>query len=284
MTAVRKRGAKDSINGVLDRMLKATMADPPPDRRLQLIEAKRPGRPSRPLRSRKRPPLSPGRAVALQKREENADHRGLRRHARRSRPARKKEGYRGVEVIYSKQGETADEVMMETIRKRQAGLLVVTFDRAIIDEAKKHAVPFITPARLEAAMAGGGPDDEDKGRTGEKGQPPQGAEGDKEGKAGDEKNIRGAAGVFSRHPSKIPPAAKRNLCITPCYLRISSRGVEIRIRNSRITAAATRSKSLPFHFCFLTSKCPHPAPVIHNIARLLYLPWNIPCSVCPYAS
>jgi predicted RNA-binding protein with PIN domain len=86
-------------------------------------------------------------------------------------PGRKKEGYRGVEVIYSKQGETADEVMMETIRERRAGLVVVTFDRAIIDEAKKHGVPFITPARLEAALSGGGPDEEDRGRTEKKGNP-----------------------------------------------------------------------------------------------------------------
>ena len=38
-----------------------------------------------------------------------------------SSPGRKKETYKGVEVVYSKQGETADEVMMETIRARQAG-------------------------------------------------------------------------------------------------------------------------------------------------------------------
>ncbi len=84
---------------------------------------------------------------------------------------RKKEGYRGVEVIYSKQGETADDVIIESIRAHQAGLVVVTFDRAIIDEAKKHAVPFITPARLEAALSGGGGDDEDNARTEKKGNP-----------------------------------------------------------------------------------------------------------------
>ena len=84
---------------------------------------------------------------------------------------RKKEGHRGVEVIYSKQGETADDVMMETIRTRQAGLLVVTFDRAIIDEAKKHSVAFMTPVRLEAALNGGAPDDEDNVRTEKKGNP-----------------------------------------------------------------------------------------------------------------
>jgi hypothetical protein len=86
-------------------------------------------------------------------------------------PGRKKEGYRGIEVIYSKQGETADEVMIETIRARRAGLVVVTFDRAIIDEAKKHSVPFITPARLEGAMSGGGQDEENEGRTEKKGNP-----------------------------------------------------------------------------------------------------------------
>ncbi len=84
---------------------------------------------------------------------------------------RTKERRLGVEVVYSKQGETADEVMMEAIRARQAGLLVVTSDRAIIDEAKKHAVPFITPAKLEAALAGRAHDGEDERRTEKKGNP-----------------------------------------------------------------------------------------------------------------
>jgi predicted RNA-binding protein with PIN domain len=88
-----------------------------------------------------------------------------------SSPGRKKESYRGVDVVYSKQGETADEVIMETIRAHHAGLVIVTYDRAIIDVAKKHAVPFITPARLEAALAGGAPDDEDRGRPEKKGNP-----------------------------------------------------------------------------------------------------------------
>lgn len=86
--------------------------------------------------------------------------------------ARQKEGYRGIEVIYSKQGETADQVMVETIRARPAGLLVVTSDRAIIDEAKRHGVPFITPSRLEAALAGGEmAEEDDVGRPDKKGNP-----------------------------------------------------------------------------------------------------------------
>ena len=68
--------------------------------------------------------------------------------------ARTRESHKGVEVIYSKQGESADQVIVEAIRKGQPGLVVVTSDRAIIDEAKKRGVAFITPDRLEASMEG----------------------------------------------------------------------------------------------------------------------------------
>ena len=84
--------------------------------------------------------------------------------------SRKKERYKGVEIIYSKQGESADQVIVEAIRKRQSGLVVVTSDRAIIDEAKRHGVPFITPDRLEASMDGNEYED-DGGRTEKKGNP-----------------------------------------------------------------------------------------------------------------
>ncbi len=107
-------------------------------------------------------------------------------------PARKREGYKGVEVIYSKQGETADDVIIERIRERRAGLLVVTFDRAIIDEAKKHGVPFITPARLEAAMSGGGADDEERGRTEKKGNPRKAPKGVRRARTGSKKDMKRA--------------------------------------------------------------------------------------------
>jgi uncharacterized protein len=68
--------------------------------------------------------------------------------------SRKNERRRGIEIIYSKRGETADEVIIEAVRRRQSGLVVVSSDRAIIDEAKRHGVAFITPGRLEAAMDG----------------------------------------------------------------------------------------------------------------------------------
>ena len=129
---------------------------------------------------------------------------------------RKKEGYRGVEVIYSKQGETADEVMIETIRARRAGLVVVTFDRAIIDEAKKHAVPFITPARLEAALTGGSIRRRRRGQDGEKGQPPKGAEGGEAGQTGSEKIDRGGRVNFAPFACLIG-AASPHIRAVCCY-------------------------------------------------------------------
>jgi uncharacterized protein len=84
--------------------------------------------------------------------------------------SRKKERYKGIEVIYSRQGESADQVIIEAIRGGQSGLVVVTSDRAIIDEAKRHGVAFITPDRLEASMDGSEPEDAG-GRAEKKGNP-----------------------------------------------------------------------------------------------------------------
>jgi uncharacterized protein len=72
-------------------------------------------------------------------------------HLQRSRT-----NYKGVEVIYSGRDETADDVIREIVRKRPSGLVVVSSDRALIDEAKKHGITFITPVRLETSLAGEG--------------------------------------------------------------------------------------------------------------------------------
>ncbi|HOW56255.1 MAG TPA: NYN domain-containing protein [Syntrophorhabdaceae bacterium] len=66
---------------------------------------------------------------------------------------RHSESYRGVDVVYSGQGETADEVIIGWIRKRPAGLIVVSSDRAIIDEAKASGVAFLTTVKLAEMMA-----------------------------------------------------------------------------------------------------------------------------------
>ncbi len=84
--------------------------------------------------------------------------------------ARTRESHKGVEVIYSKQGESADDVIVEAIRKGQSGLVVVTSDRAIIDEAKRRGVAFITPDRLEASIDGEADEERERG-TEKKGNP-----------------------------------------------------------------------------------------------------------------
>jgi len=82
-------------------------------------------------------------------------------------PGRQRENFKGIDVIYSKKGETADDVIIGFIGAKKAGMAVVSSDRAIIDEAKRHGVPFITPGRLEEMMAGSyeGKDEDDGGET-----------------------------------------------------------------------------------------------------------------------
>lgn len=96
---------------------------------------------------------------------------------RSSSPSRQRENYLGIDVVYSRENETADDVIIGWIRERRAGMVVVTSDRAIIDEAKRSGVPFITPQRLEEMIIEGmtgknvdsGDDEETAG--GKKGNP-----------------------------------------------------------------------------------------------------------------
>ncbi len=62
---------------------------------------------------------------------------------------RQRDNYKGIEVIYTKENETADELIMEWIRKKPSGMVVVTSDRTIIDEAKRYGIAFITPSKME---------------------------------------------------------------------------------------------------------------------------------------
>jgi uncharacterized protein len=66
---------------------------------------------------------------------------------------RQRESYKGIDVVYSKENETADEVMIGWIRQKRAGMVVVTSDRAIIDEAKANGVPFLTSVKLNEMMS-----------------------------------------------------------------------------------------------------------------------------------
>lgn len=68
-------------------------------------------------------------------------------------PGRHSENFRGIDVVYSKEGETADNVIIGWIRTRPAGIIVVSSDRAIIDEAKSNGVTFLTPVKLAEMLS-----------------------------------------------------------------------------------------------------------------------------------
>ena len=78
-------------------------------------------------------------------------------------PGRHSESFRGIDVVYSKEGETADDVIIGWARKRPAGLIVVSSDRAIIDEAKSQGVTFLTPVKFAEMLSSPNyaPDDEE---------------------------------------------------------------------------------------------------------------------------
>ena len=89
---------------------------------------------------------------------------------------RQQENYKGIEVVYSRVGETADDVMIGWIRERRAGMVIVSSDREIIDAAKQQGIPFITPVRMEELMAEATAEsynkvDEEEARQTKKGNP-----------------------------------------------------------------------------------------------------------------
>jgi len=69
---------------------------------------------------------------------------------------RQRENYKGIDVVYAGESETADDVIIGWIREKRAGRIVVTSDRAILDEAKKAGVPFMTPVAIEQSGVVGG--------------------------------------------------------------------------------------------------------------------------------
>lgn len=84
---------------------------------------------------------------------------------------RAKENHKGVEVLFTRQNETADDVIRERIRTRQSGLIIVSSDRAIIDEAKRHGVTFLTADRLEAMILSPGSTIDERERQEKRGNP-----------------------------------------------------------------------------------------------------------------
>ncbi len=78
----------------------------------------------------------------------------------------RKEKKKGIELIFSKLGEKADEVIKRLVRGKGAGVTVVTSDREISRYAEKIAVPAIPSdqfkEKMQSAFAGSGDDFDDK--------------------------------------------------------------------------------------------------------------------------
>lgn len=55
----------------------------------------------------------------------------------------KKEKQKGIELIFSRIGEKADEVIKRLVREKGSGAVVVTSDREILRYAEKFSVPVI---------------------------------------------------------------------------------------------------------------------------------------------
>jgi uncharacterized protein len=89
---------------------------------------------------------------------------------------RQRENHKGIDVVFSREKETADAVIIGWIREKRAGMVVVTSDRAILDEAKRCGIPFLTPSGLEQHVAqersaDDGRDDEEEKRGVKGGNP-----------------------------------------------------------------------------------------------------------------
>lgn len=64
----------------------------------------------------------------------------------------KMERKKGVEIIFSKLGEKADEVIKRLVREKGSGVTVVTSDREVSRYAEKVAVPVISSDQFQKKM------------------------------------------------------------------------------------------------------------------------------------
>jgi hypothetical protein len=64
----------------------------------------------------------------------------------------KKERRKGIELIFSKIGEKADEVIMRLIREKGSGAVVVTSDREIASYADRLSVPVISSEQFQGKL------------------------------------------------------------------------------------------------------------------------------------
>jgi hypothetical protein len=67
----------------------------------------------------------------------------------------KRERVKGIELIFSKLGEKADDVIKRLIREKGAGAVVITSDRDIIHHAVRLSIPVISSEQFLEKMAYG---------------------------------------------------------------------------------------------------------------------------------
>jgi len=65
----------------------------------------------------------------------------------------KREMRKGIEMVFSKLGEKADEVIKRLAKQKGAGAIVVTSDREVSRYAERMAVPVVSSDRFKERMA-----------------------------------------------------------------------------------------------------------------------------------
>jgi predicted RNA-binding protein with PIN domain len=88
-------------------------------------------------------------------------------------PTEKRERKKGIEVVFSKLGEKADEVIKRLVREKGSGVTVISSDRELSRYAEKMAVAAVSSDQFKekmgnALLKGEKDFEEEEERTGEK--------------------------------------------------------------------------------------------------------------------
>lgn len=71
----------------------------------------------------------------------------------------KRERKRGIDLIFSKVGEKADEVIKRLIREKGSGVIVISSDREISRYAERLSVPVISSEKFREKLGGLAPEE-----------------------------------------------------------------------------------------------------------------------------
>ncbi len=69
-------------------------------------------------------------------------------------PAERREKQKGIEIVYSKIGEKADEVIKRLIREKGSGAIVVSSDREIAKFASRFSVAVVSSEQFQEKLRG----------------------------------------------------------------------------------------------------------------------------------